>query len=1281
MLRSFFFSSRRRHTRWNCDWSSDVCSSDLVGVRAAVFDAVTFNRVDLTTSGTDGGYSIVVPSGSYRVRFNGNLTVPYFPQWWNGRADNEIGDVITVNGSMGSIDASLDRGFFIRGHVTRRDGTPIEGLYVNANDGLAGCCHFITGSRTDASGDYAIFVRPGTYKVLFFSRPGFLAADGVTYVDQWWNGAPSFEQASQIVVTTTDVGGITAAMARAVIVSGHVTDASGFVPVAGFQVNALDASGPCCQFVGGAQTDANGDYSIAVPPGLTIKIDFGVFSGPPPGTRYLPQWWNGKTSFEDATSISATVDVPHIDAHLATGLLITGRVTERGSGAALPDVHVQVIDPASTCCPFRVIGHTQTSATGDYAIVVAAGSYKVTFFEFPLPAVHPHIGQWWQNKPFDQADLLVVVADRSGIDATLPLAVFISGTVTNADTSAPVVGLNVSAQEAALCCQFVGSGQTDASGNYRFPVPAGSSVKVEFGVFSPPRPGTNYVGQWWENKPDFGVATTINALTDVSGINARLASGLVLSGHVSNASGSIALAGVGVNVNDATLPCCQFIVGTQTDALGNYQVIVPDGRRVRVFFGTNPVGGVRYLAQWWNDKPFFDGADDIAMTQDRHGIDAHLATGVLIHGRVTDATGTVPVVGLNVSAQDATQPCCQFVGGSQTDLDGHYTLVVASGHDVKIEFGIFSGPPPGTHYLAEWYNNAPNFDTASAISTATDQNNIDASLDQGFVISGQVRAPGGVGVPNAFVGASLGGAAQCCTGAGGTNTDPTGHYRLVLRAGIYRINVNFPPERHLVGQWWAGVPGGTAYFQRATDILLGPADAPDRDFDVQTGSVIRGHVSGAVTGVAVGGFGVTANDALIPCCEGLAFTGTDPFGNYFLVVPAGRPVRVFFGGGPGSPYTAQWWNNKPDFGIADLVDTTVDQPTIDAHLASGFVISGHVTERGGGALSGIHVSVIDAASFCCPFREVGQTQTNATGDFSVSVPVGTYKVEFSEFPPAARPHMYQWWPDKRSDQDATPIVVAADRPGIDAALERAVFIRGHVSDAIAPSPIPGTFVAAWDATVGCCRNFTGDITDASGNYAVIAPLGSQVKVGFGPPPASRYLPQFWNNQPSFEAATMINATADQDHIDAQLHQGFVISGTVTGPGGPASLVQVNATSGGGASCCQGAGQTSTDAAGHYQLAVPAGTYRINVTAPPAFRVVTQWWNGVAGGTAYFDRATDIVLGPGDATGKDFTIVYGSLIEGRVTASVGGAGLSGIGVTANDASGSCCEGLAFGGTDP
>src|SRR6185369_8385896 len=32
----FFFSSRRRHTRFKCDWSSDVCSSDLLFVAARV---------------------------------------------------------------------------------------------------------------------------------------------------------------------------------------------------------------------------------------------------------------------------------------------------------------------------------------------------------------------------------------------------------------------------------------------------------------------------------------------------------------------------------------------------------------------------------------------------------------------------------------------------------------------------------------------------------------------------------------------------------------------------------------------------------------------------------------------------------------------------------------------------------------------------------------------------------------------------------------------------------------------------------------------------------------------------------------------------------------------------------------------------------------------------------------------------------------------------------------------------------------------------------------------
>src|SRR2546430_5224274 len=49
----FFFSSRRRHTRFDCDWSSDVCSSDLASSRA--WPTPTFARGS-------------TPPGSTRVR-------------------------------------------------------------------------------------------------------------------------------------------------------------------------------------------------------------------------------------------------------------------------------------------------------------------------------------------------------------------------------------------------------------------------------------------------------------------------------------------------------------------------------------------------------------------------------------------------------------------------------------------------------------------------------------------------------------------------------------------------------------------------------------------------------------------------------------------------------------------------------------------------------------------------------------------------------------------------------------------------------------------------------------------------------------------------------------------------------------------------------------------------------------------------------------------------------------------------------------------------------------
>src|SRR6266581_8513498 len=53
----FFFSSRRRHTRWTGDWSSDVCSSDLAELarRRVALDALLGETDDLEARQTELG--------------------------------------------------------------------------------------------------------------------------------------------------------------------------------------------------------------------------------------------------------------------------------------------------------------------------------------------------------------------------------------------------------------------------------------------------------------------------------------------------------------------------------------------------------------------------------------------------------------------------------------------------------------------------------------------------------------------------------------------------------------------------------------------------------------------------------------------------------------------------------------------------------------------------------------------------------------------------------------------------------------------------------------------------------------------------------------------------------------------------------------------------------------------------------------------------------------------------------------------------------------------------
>src|SRR2546430_7779152 len=68
----FFFSSRRRHTRFDCDWSSDVCSSDLLpGLGGAELDGLLFaNSLHFVADPATALGALVV-----RVRTGGRIVI------------------------------------------------------------------------------------------------------------------------------------------------------------------------------------------------------------------------------------------------------------------------------------------------------------------------------------------------------------------------------------------------------------------------------------------------------------------------------------------------------------------------------------------------------------------------------------------------------------------------------------------------------------------------------------------------------------------------------------------------------------------------------------------------------------------------------------------------------------------------------------------------------------------------------------------------------------------------------------------------------------------------------------------------------------------------------------------------------------------------------------------------------------------------------------------------------------------------------------------------------
>src|SRR5438034_1931450 len=107
----FFFSSRRRHTRSLCDWSSDVCSSDLVRGEDAVADVAQRPAGIEVLELVPAGHQAIEPAEQVVPRHDANLEFPGETELLRHRGDRRgAGARIHAPGIRRDLDPALDHG-------------------------------------------------------------------------------------------------------------------------------------------------------------------------------------------------------------------------------------------------------------------------------------------------------------------------------------------------------------------------------------------------------------------------------------------------------------------------------------------------------------------------------------------------------------------------------------------------------------------------------------------------------------------------------------------------------------------------------------------------------------------------------------------------------------------------------------------------------------------------------------------------------------------------------------------------------------------------------------------------------------------------------------------------------------------------------------------------------------------------------------------------------------------------------------------------------------------
>ncbi|MDQ1355380.1 MAG: hypothetical protein QG657_5690, partial [Acidobacteriota bacterium] len=1065
----------------------------------------------------DGYYTVRgIPAGNCTVFFYPVYAGNYIQEWYNDKSSQETADILNLTSgqTIGNIDAQLNTGSIISGRVTDVSGSGIPNVQASAQDVVDNWGN----SRTsDADGYYAITgLKPGSYKVEFHTQ------NAGNYIEEWYNDKDSFSNADTILLAAKQtIGNIDAQLAEGGIISGRVTDES-TNGIEGISIYVYDLN---YSNIKSTSTDSEGNYSVGGIPGGNYKIFFRGYQ-----QNYVPEWYNDKTTFDTADQVIVTVGqtTPGIDAQLAVGGMISGRVTD-ANGNGIPNVSANVHTQNNEI----LHQHCHADSQGYYTIYgVPAGAYKVDFSCHGLN----YIPEWYNDKStFETADPVIVTVGQTtpDINAQLTEGGIISGVVTGTGGT-PLENIRVEARISAYVVS--GSAYTDSSGQYALQGLPSGTYRIYFY-----NSGQNYFNEWYNNKTTFETADPLNitAGQTIANIDAQLAQGGAISGTITDSSGNpIDLAGVSIyDMNN------QYIAGAGANSSGYYLTTTLPAGNYKILF-IPPYGGV-YLSQWYNNKATFADANAIPVTegQTTPGVDAQLLTGGSVTGTVTDISDN-PIQNVNVNLYLTSGSYKTAV----TNAEGKYEIVGIATGNYKVYFNAAS-----TGYCSEWYIDKTTYDTADPVGVTAGQTTaeIDAQLILGGVISGRVADESGNGIQN--VRARLYDSANKLVTIVATNS--SGNYTLTgILPGSYRVYFD---TTYVTGNYVAEYYNDKFILSAADTINIISGQTATIDAVLSPGGIISGQVTDT-GGNGIANVRVSVRNAY---SNGqFKYKYTDSSGNYTIQgIPASLCKVYFNTGSTDANYVSEWYNDKTDSTSAQIFTVTPGQAFsgINAVLASGGMISGRVTDASTGTgIAEMEVYVYDSNGNMVD--TYGYSDEN--GDYTIKgLATGNYKINFDTYyynQYYSANYIDQWYNVKNSLPTADSVAVTAGQTtsGINAPLTTGCgTISGRVTDengvGIANTTVyvekDWTDVDYWDGK-----------TDADGNYHVSGITAGTYHVYFLSPitPVS-YAPQIYNGKvfkySPEEEGDWVQVTNGGviPNIDAVLSPAGTVTGRVTDESG------------------------------------------------------------------------------------------------------------------------------------